>query len=486
MNYAINAMNQGRDGRKLTISPWKFVLILIGVSVYFIFGQFFFPLWILPLPPIAIFIGIYLIKRESVSLSIFILTVTLIQLKSEHSGFSIFDALAGMVVVGILAFLFVKKIFFANKYSLESNEYNLFFLSLIWIIVIGISNLIFSDTKFESWFRDSLVFSPLIVIPWMFLSLDLNKRRDSLLVYGVMLLIWIICIFVSIVNLRSSLLVSTYLFEITYHGANLISGPFMIFVFFHLLISEEKKKKKYFLFLGLLISIASMLLVKNRTIWILTITGICLTPFFLQKQYRKNSYKVFALLFIIFIFAITILYFRFPFFRIFLKFFISYLQSSSNLRTDPSLVGRYIEWRYAWEAIRQSPLVGYGVGSTYHTYNWFLGYFINAGYTHNGYLGTLLKGGIIGFILLFLAYIGFIRKGIVLLRIQLLGQKERAFIRAGITILLLLLIATTTFNMFAHRDVLLYVGLIWGYFLYIERTKVRNLQSTTTKTSVGK
>ena len=168
--------------------------------------------------------------------------------------------------------------------------------------------------------------------------------------------------------------------------------------------------------------------------------------------------------------AIGLLYIIFPFVGILVKFFIAYFLTSSKLRTDPSLVGRYIEWRYVVQSIGESPLFGHGVGSDYRLYNWFEGYSFTTSYTHNGYLGTLLKGGAVGFILLFTAYIGFIRKGIILLRTRTLNSSERAFLRAGITVLLLLTVATNTFNIFAHRDVLLYIGIIWGYILYIQRT----------------
>jgi O-antigen ligase len=284
---------------------------------------------------------------------------------------------------------------------------------------------------------------------------------------------------------RSSFLAATYLFEVGYQRVNLINGPFMLFVFFHLILLEKSKTKRRYYTLGMVMSVVTIILVHSRTMWIISLIGICLTPFFIKQEERKRAYWLFGKLTLLFIAAVSLLYLLFPFFGIILKFLLAHLLSSSNLRTDPSLVGRYIEWRYVWGTISESPLVGYGSGNIYRLYNWFGGYFLNSAYTHNGYLGVLLKGGLIGFILLYISYIGFIIKGFVLLKTKSLMAIERAFIRAGLSILLLLTLATNTFNMFSHRDVLLYVGIIWGYFLYIDRTTLSNINHIKTKTSIS-
>ena len=241
----------------------------------------------------------------------------------------------------------------------------------------------------------------------------------------------------------------------------------MTFAFLNLYVVEKKKKNEYYYILGIIISIAAIFLTHNRTMWVATPLGLLLTPFFLPKEHRKRIYHLYLKLFLIFISAIGSVYLSFPLARILIKAYFSYFLTVSNVKTDASLIGRYVEWRYVLLTIRDFPFTGTGFGGTYHAFNWFGGWFYEATYTHNGYLGVLLKGGFIGFILFFLSYFGFIRKGFNLLRNKILTETERAFIRTGITVLLLLLIVTNTLNIFAHRDILLYIGVIWGYFIYV-------------------
>jgi O-antigen ligase len=461
--------------------------ILILTSIYFVVGQIFFPIWMLLLPPITIFIGIYSMKSEIILLSAFILSLTLIEFKTEHgtSSVSVFDALVGSIVLATIFGLLVKRVSLAQKFSAESNSYRIFLIFFVWAAFIGIYNILFSDTRFESWFREILLLSPLLVIPPIVSSINRNEKKMIRIFEATILLKWIITFIAALIKVRSSSLVATYLFEVGYAKFDTLSGPFMLFIFFCLYISEKKGKKNYFYLAGIFISVISTILTWNRTMWVLGIIGIPILVFFSFKEERKKAYSFFLKILSLGAVLFSALYLVIPFIRIILTFFFLHLLTSTQLTTDLSFRGRYIEWRYVFDAIKASPIVGFGFGSSYHVYNWFEGYHAIVGYTHNGYLGILLKSGMIGFILLFTAYFCFIIKGIILLRTKIITKKERAFIRSGITILVLLLVAMNTENIFNHRPMLVYIGIIWGYFLYIERTasEILHLSSGKTHTS---
>jgi len=454
------------------LSPLILFLLFVTVGVYFICGQLFLPVPVLVLciAPVVLFATFYLVNGESTMLGILILVLTLIQLKSAHGEFTIYDALVGAFLVGTLFVLFIRRICVPEKYTVGSTQYILFILYVVWVSAVGISNLLFAKTTLEWWLRDLLLLSPLLIVPPLFLSMDLSSRRDRRIFFGVMVLNWILCFGLSIVRLRASFLEVTYLFEVSYSLINGLNGPFMLIVFFNLFLAEKQKKRSRYYLIGIIISIVAVVLVHNRTFWIVTPIGLLLSVLTSEKAERRKAYRLFFRLTFFFALLGGILYLAFPLLRIMLKLFIAFFLSSSNVRTDASLVGRYIEWRHIWSAIQESPIIGYGVGSTYHTYNWFGGYFYDSGYTHNGYLGVLQRGGIIGFILLFSAYLGFIKKGWGLMRSKLLSGTDRALLRAGVAILVLLLIAMNTANLFSHRDILMYIGLIWGYILYLSKS----------------
>jgi hypothetical protein len=442
--------------------------LMAGIAIYYAIGTFMLPFWILPLLPIAFFGGYYITRHASAAILVLTLTLTLVQLKPEKGVFSIYDAVAGSVICLLLIGIICKRIMSYEQYAINSKEYLLFVVYFLCIAILGSTNLIFSELLFVPWFKEVLLLSPLLIIPSLFLQMDLTRKRDKYIFYGTMITLAILCFVVSVVKVRSSFLAANYLFEASYGGVNLINGPCMLFLFFQLFLSETGKKKYLYVF-GVVISIATIALAHNRTMIVLAPIILVASVAFLPRNDRKKGIKLLFGIGLAFLIVVGALYLSQPFVRLVIDYFFLHVLSSSKLSSDASLIGRYVEWRHIWQAIERSPVIGYGVGGTYHTYNWFGGFSLDMSYTHNGYLGILHKGGIIGFLMLALAYGGFIRKGIMLLRKKLLTGLERAIVRAGLSALILLVFATNTFNMFAHRDVLMYVGLIWGYFLYIER-----------------
>lgn len=446
-------------------------LLMVGVLGYYALGSYVLPFWVVSVIPIFFF-GVYYTSRHfALAVSMLTFTLTLVQLKPEKGVFSIYDAFAGALICLLLGGIIWRRITSYDKFSINSSEYLLFIVYFFWIMIVGVENLLSGKATFVAWFRDVLLFSPLLAYPALILLLDLKEhrsKRDTRIFYSTMVLLAILCFLVSVVKVRSSFLAATYLFEASYGGVNLVNGPCMLFVFFNLFLTT-KGKKRYWYIGGVVLAIATIALAHNRTMLVLGPAGIFLTPFFLKGQERKQAIKVIFWLTVGFGVVIAILYVSQPFIRIVLDYFLAHILSSSNLKTDASLIGRYVEWRHIWASIENSPITGYGIGGTYHTYNWFGGWFYESAYTHNGYLGILHKGGVVGFLLLALSYGGFVIKGIRLLRRRVLTGIERAIIRGGLSTLILLIVATNTFNMFAHRDVLLYVGIIWGYFIYMGR-----------------
>ncbi len=446
------------------------ILLFLSVSGYLLLGQFVAPVWILCLPIILGFGTLYLIKRESMMLGTLILAITLIQLKSAHGAFTIYDALMGAYVVGLMIFLGVRRLAGGPRYGVASPQYLLFVIYVVWISAVGLSNLFTTEVTLEWWIRDLRLLAPLLIVPALFLGMDLSSTRDRRIFFGAMVLNFIISFFISVIRLRSSFLEVTYLFEVSYGLINGLNGPFMFLMFLNLYLSEKKKRRSFYFLVGIVISLIAVALAHNRTFWVITPIGAILTFFLSDREQRRTALKLLVKLIVLFGSIGFICYLLFPLFRILVELFFSFFLSSSNVKTDASLVGRYIEWRHIWQAILDSPIVGHGVGSRYHTFNWFAGYYYDSAYTHNGYLGILQKGGLVGFVLLFGCYFGFIVKGWKLMRNSSIASWQRSLLRAGFIVLCLLLLATNTANIFAHRDLLMYIAIIWGYFLYIERS----------------
>jgi exopolysaccharide production protein ExoQ len=79
------------------------------------------------------------------------------------------------------------------------------------------------------------------------------------------------------------------------------------------------------------------------------------------------------------------------------------------LGRDPTLTGRTELWRYAWEMVKQRPMIGYGYGAFFENYE--SATYVAAVFpwappsAHNGFLELLLDIGVIG-LALFMVFIG--------------------------------------------------------------------------------
>src|SRR5205814_2043711 len=119
-----------------------------------------------------------------------------------------------------------------------------------------------------------------------------------------------------------------------------------------------------------------------------------------DRNERKRGVR-FMLLFAatllpLFLFA----FFFIPLFHISVLLGIQKFFSSANLKSDISMYGRYVEWRYILKPISSSFITGQGFGATYWLYGWLSGYSMESAFTHNAFFAVMLRTGIVGFILL--------------------------------------------------------------------------------------
>ncbi len=146
------------------------------------------------------------------------------------------------------------------------------------------------------------------------------------------------------------------------------------------------------LFLFLL---ASLVLTKGRTFWLVFFFGVGLSFLFLRGPQRAR------LLFLITAGSAALLFLAVTFFgQLADLVFSGTLNRLASLEGaasgDISLIGRFVEWEALWEYIKQNPILGYGFGKTYQFFNVIVMGTINRVDSHNGYLGAWFKLGIFG------------------------------------------------------------------------------------------
>ena len=399
-----------------------------------------------------------------------------VKLRSKQSEISLIDIAAGILMTGILfSFLFQKKLLL-RKSLVPHSAIFLVILFALWTSGISLLNIITDKTTVESWYREFLTFSPLIFIPILFNGV-VEKNEGSLKLFVKFLLVlWFIEEIASVLLIKQSMHDAVFLYQTGRAVFDVLGSSVMIFIFLSLSSAESNIKKRKYYIIGILISIIGLLLTFNRTGWIMTIILVFVMLITTPKPLRKNRNSTIIPIFFILLIGTASLLLLFPIFQLIAKWATYKFITASNLKTDASLYNRYVEWRYVWQQILSTPISGVGFGGQFKDYVWITGNTVYSFYTHSGVLGILLKSGIVGLILLLTAYIRFFVIGCKLLFARALTDMERALVRAGLFVILLISLHSLTLNPFMHREILWYLGLVWAYYIYLEQKVKRSFE----------
>lgn len=166
----------------------------------------------------------------------------------------------------------------------------------------------------------------------------------------------------------------------------------MLIMFIPLFISQfiDYKKKIW----GLISVVALILMLQTWSRGGILALVITLTVYFAAKRKTKNGLKKNKFLII---FTISTIAFSA---YLFMKFNNELFKFFFIIKDDNS---RFMILRYAFQLIKNKPLLGYGIGTTQT-----LGEYLTAG-THNYYVQSILETGILGFLLFINMMVSFLR-----------------------------------------------------------------------------
>jgi O-antigen ligase len=275
------------------------------------------------------------------------------------------------------------------------------------------------------------------------------------------------------------MLASTYLFQTSFKSVDILNSSVMTLGFLSLLSIEWRKNWRILYAAAAGISFIGVILTFHRTGWVAIIIAMLLLLLLSVARERAVLLRYGIRLVGIGIVLSAICIALIPLAQSIFLFFFARFLSSSNVSSDVSLLGRFVEWRYVIAQIAKTPILGVGFGGQYYMYGWLVGFSTMTGYTHNGYLLLLLKGGIVGFAAMMIAQIKFFILGIKLSRSPLLTDKEKVLAKVGMLALVILFIEMQTLGLFIHREILWYIGLIWGVFSVsyektLQRSSIQN------------
>ena len=172
----------------------------------------------------------------------------------------------------------------------------------------------------------------------------------------------------------------------------LLIGSLITLVAFLYLENKRQRLISFLLFAGFF---ASLILTQSRGYWLDLILGMAYL-FILQD--RANKIKIVSAALSIFVVAILTGWYLFgDLATVALGTIIERFASiQTSLTEDISLVNRFYEWESVWTAIKINPILGYGLGTPYMTYDLIRDFHMVKSFTHNGVLSLWYRLGIFG------------------------------------------------------------------------------------------
>jgi hypothetical protein len=449
------------------LSPWILAMIAFGVCVPFIGGLFLnVPVIVFAILPIAISLGLHLARSGKAALygmigAALALSFRLVSIR----GTDPFDLLMGAIIGGITLSWGLRHLVIERDSVTFSVPQLLAALFLMWGLFTGLGGILWWNNTFNDWAREFLIQCPLLILPLLYarhFEADTQSERQ---LHRVLFFAAIMMMCASVFKYVVILSRSAYAYQIGRLSDEPSAAMLMIFLSVAFALYQVKWVPM-FVQIGLgVFSFAILLLSGYRTLWAAAAVGVITLIFLARPEYRRNAIRYLIYLTGALLSIGTYLFLTVKLFRVYVLMTWERILSTTQLATDPSLVNRYIESDALKSAIANSPLVGYGYGSQFQTFDWLLGYSYNTGFSHNGFYFVAFKTGLIGFSLIFTAYIWFMVKAFKITRDLSESFRTRAIASVVFCYLACQLIANSTLNIFGERKVMIWVGLCWGFLL---------------------
>lgn len=442
---------------------WFLAIIIIVLAAL---SQYLFGIEYFVAAGIAVAVGTFCFRNEFLLLASYIMALVVVGLheRTEAMALGPIELFAAFIMVYALLYVGYKKIFYKRDFAFHSSLF-LIFGYVLWALLSSIISIATNDNTINYSFREFLSFSPLIVLPVLCREVRKTVASFDKYMFCLMLLGWIIILLVSVLHIRSTVVQATYLYETGFARYDVMNSSVLLLLFLGLVMLEATWKKRMPFIIGICIAAVGVLITFARTSWVGIVFCIPILIFFSPRVERKRGIRAMLLISSVSLISFVIMYFSSPLIKAIVQFSFLHFTSSSKVGTDPSLVNRYIEWGYVFKQIFETPITGVGFGGRFTLYNWLGGVVYRTGYTHNGLMVLLLKGGIVGLLLVMTAFISFFRLGIQLAVSKVLSDRERMIARVGVISLVFMMFHMMTLGLFIHREIMWYLGLIWGYFI---------------------
>jgi O-antigen ligase len=267
--------------------------------------------------------------------------------------------------------------------------------------------------------------------------------------------------------MRNHVLHAIYLYQMGRANSDDMLSALLIFAATSVLMTVKSFWKSLTALLLLMLGVMGVVITFSRTLYIVVIVCIALIVFLGNRKESWQGMRRLITAGLAGVAALIPFYYSSRVLRLMLLSYGFRFLSTQHLGTDLSLVNRYVEWKYEWQDILRSPILGYGFGGQFRTFSIIRFAHSWMTFSHSSYLYIIFKTGFIGGALFFGAYVSFLIKGFRLLRSDRLTQRTRIILRASMGYLIGMLIYAYAAPVLDSKTDLIWVGLIWGYLLVL-------------------
>jgi O-antigen ligase len=409
------------------------------------------------LMPVVLLGGIFIIwsfTKPVVALTTIMFLYLHVIERSE--GITPIEILFAVYFFGYLAYWFTQELIIRRAVILRSAA-DILLMAFLVVCFSSLLLILANSGSALKWLREFLTLSGLLL--YFPLRDSLRNDKNAKVILGGFLITVVVIILNNLVAYRKMSLAATYLWELV--GSRKPIGAHVFFpatvVVMSLIMHVQRVKDRVLLFVIILLCGLGLALTFARGFWFATLIGFVMLFFLVDRPKRKKL--LLTSLIALSIAMICIWYFTGGMGESIIRALLIRFTTSGAGLQDISLRERLLESEKVLSLIKESPIIGHGVGASFTLYSILTRTSEESMYVHNGYLFLLFKVGILG-TLIFLGYLYFvIINAFRALKTTSAGFFQIAITRGIIAVLAAVAILTISSNYFIEKHSLLILTL---------------------------
>jgi len=417
---------------------------------------------LLPYLPIVLLGGVlswHLFRHPLLNLCVVLAGFVVIADFEEGIQFS--EILYGLYYVGFLSHWFISRIFLFGDKIFERREDRILVLFLVLTLLSLLITLLFGGSLNIA-AREWLSLSFLAFYFPVREAIERNPRGLHAML-GVIVFVGLFVLARNVLHYENIIQKAAYAWQVvkgrSVANEGLLMVPAIFSIVFFLYSGSLLRR---LISAGLFISFfGGLILTQSRGYWVAFLIGSLIIFYYVPNRMRIKLVTV-GFLSALGIIVVGYLFVGDYFLLILSGLLSRFLTLGSAVTTDISLVNRFLETAAVWEHIKDNPILGYGMGTSYRVFDITLNYTFEKTFIHNGYIALWFKFGIWGLSLMLLFLGNIFRRSVRVFRSHTTHHLEQIVALGVAASFLAFFFSALTSNPFYINDTMFMYGVLAG------------------------